>query len=70
MSVVIKTTIGDFKVDLFTKERPRTCMNFLKLCKLKYYNLQPFFKVCFPRCFLSDCDNIRIMMSEGDLLQN
>ncbi|XP_003739155.1 peptidyl-prolyl cis-trans isomerase-like 4, partial [Galendromus occidentalis] len=45
MSVVIETTMGDFTVDLFVEERPRTCMNFLKLCKLKYYNLQLFFKV-------------------------
>ncbi|NXO25754.1 PPIL4 protein, partial [Cisticola juncidis] len=24
--------------DLYTEERPRTCLNFLKLCKVKYYN--------------------------------
>ncbi|XP_022693287.1 peptidyl-prolyl cis-trans isomerase-like 4 [Varroa jacobsoni] len=46
MSVVVETTIGDFTVDLYVKERPRTCMNFLKLCKLKYYNMQLFYKVC------------------------
>lgn len=42
MSVVIETTIGDITVDLFIKERPKTCLNFLKLCKTKYYNLCPF----------------------------
>ncbi|XP_037080601.1 peptidyl-prolyl cis-trans isomerase sig-7-like [Pollicipes pollicipes] len=38
MSVVIETTVGDLTVDLFLRERPRACQNFLKLCKLKYYN--------------------------------
>jgi len=42
MSVVIETTIGDVTVDLYTKERPKSCLNFLKLCKLKRYNLNLF----------------------------
>uniref|UniRef100_A0A1Q3EZI8 Peptidyl-prolyl cis-trans isomerase n=1 Tax=Culex tarsalis TaxID=7177 RepID=A0A1Q3EZI8_CULTA len=42
MSVVIETTIGDITVDLFLKERPRAALNFLKLCKLKYYNFNLF----------------------------
>ncbi|XP_064484536.1 peptidyl-prolyl cis-trans isomerase sig-7-like [Ornithodoros turicata] len=45
MSVVIETTLGDITVDLYTDERPRTCQNFLKLCKLKYYNLCLFHKI-------------------------
>ncbi|XP_011300326.1 peptidyl-prolyl cis-trans isomerase-like 4 [Fopius arisanus] len=45
MSVVIETTIGDFTVDLFTEERPQTCRNFLKLCKIKYYNWNLFHTV-------------------------
>lgn len=40
--MVIETTIGDITVDLFLKERPRACQNFLKLCKLKYYNFNLF----------------------------
>lgn len=42
MSVVIETTIGDITVDLFLAERPRASLNFLKLCKLKYYNFNLF----------------------------
>lgn len=42
MSVVIETTLGDLTVDLFLTERPRACLNFLKLCKLKYYNYNLF----------------------------
>jgi len=42
MSVVIETTQGDITLDLFIKERPKTCLNFLKLCKLKAYNMNLF----------------------------
>lgn len=45
MSVVIETTIGDVTVDLFIKERPKACLNFIKLCKLKYYNFNLFHTV-------------------------
>lgn len=42
MSVVVETTLGDITIDLFIKERPRACLNFLKLCKMKYYNYNLF----------------------------
>ncbi|XP_060522675.1 peptidyl-prolyl cis-trans isomerase sig-7 [Cylas formicarius] len=42
MSVVIETTLGDLTVDLFLNERPRACLNFLKLCSIKYYNYNLF----------------------------
>jgi len=45
MSVVIETTIGDLTVDLYLKERPKTCLNFLKLCKNKAYNCSLFHTV-------------------------
>jgi peptidyl-prolyl cis-trans isomerase-like 4 len=45
MSVLIETTLGDLVVDLFIKERPNACKNFLKLCKMKYYNLCQFFTI-------------------------
>ncbi|CAG2055876.1 unnamed protein product [Timema podura] len=45
MAVVIETTLGDLTVDLFTEERPNTCMNFLKLCKIKYYNFCLFHSI-------------------------
>lgn len=38
MSVVIETTVGDITVDLYTKERQKCSFNFLKLCKIRYYN--------------------------------
>lgn len=45
MSVVIETTIGSLTVDLHCDLRPRTCLNFLKLCKMKYYNFCPFHRI-------------------------
>uniref|UniRef100_A0A915DVU2 Peptidyl-prolyl cis-trans isomerase n=1 Tax=Ditylenchus dipsaci TaxID=166011 RepID=A0A915DVU2_9BILA len=45
MSVLIETTLGTMVVDLFVKERPNTCKNFLKLCKIKYYNFNQFFTI-------------------------
>jgi len=38
MSVLLETTLGDLVIDLYTEARPRCCVNFLKLCKSKYYN--------------------------------
>ncbi|KAG8583023.1 hypothetical protein GDO81_008257 [Engystomops pustulosus] len=38
MAVLLETTVGDIVIDLYTEERPRACLNFLKLCKIKYYN--------------------------------
>ncbi|XP_040206528.1 peptidyl-prolyl cis-trans isomerase-like 4 [Rana temporaria] len=38
MAVLLETTLGDIVMDLYTEERPRACLNFLKLCKIKYYN--------------------------------
>ncbi|KAI3409215.1 Peptidyl-prolyl cis-trans isomerase (PPIase) [Psidium guajava] len=38
MSVLIITSLGDIVVDLHADRCPLTCKNFLKLCKIKYYN--------------------------------
>ncbi|XP_071439279.1 peptidyl-prolyl cis-trans isomerase-like 4 isoform X2 [Hetaerina americana] len=45
MAVVIETTMGCITVDLYINERPITCTNFLKLCKMKYYNFCLFHSV-------------------------
>jgi peptidyl-prolyl cis-trans isomerase-like 4 len=38
MSVLLETSQGDLVVDLFLEDCPKACENFLKLCKMKYYN--------------------------------
>ncbi|OII73663.1 cyclophilin-RNA interacting protein [Cryptosporidium ubiquitum] len=45
MSVLIETTLGDLVVDLNVNLSPKTCENFLKLCKLKFYNNCEFYKI-------------------------
>ena len=41
MSVLIETSLGDLTIDLLIDTAPRACENFLKLCKIKYYNFAP-----------------------------
>eukprot|EP00208_Stichococcus_sp_RCC1054_P000912 CAMPEP_0206138928 /NCGR_PEP_ID=MMETSP1473-20131121/3988_1 /ASSEMBLY_ACC=CAM_ASM_001109 /TAXON_ID=1461547 /ORGANISM="Stichococcus sp, Strain RCC1054" /LENGTH=338 /DNA_ID=CAMNT_0053532493 /DNA_START=621 /DNA_END=1634 /DNA_ORIENTATION=- len=38
MAVLLETSKGDLVVDLYTEECPVASKNFLKLCKIKYYN--------------------------------
>ncbi|KAI5856186.1 cyclophilin-like domain-containing protein [Durotheca rogersii] len=41
MSVLLETSAGDVVIDLLTDYAPKECENFLKLCKVKYYNFSP-----------------------------
>jgi peptidyl-prolyl cis-trans isomerase-like 4 len=43
MSVLFETSLGDLVIDLQVESCPKTCENFLKLCKVYYYNLNAFF---------------------------
>ena len=61
MAVLLETTLGDIVIDLYVKERPKCktdysiqsndvneylgCLNFLKLCKMKFYNLCQFYHI-------------------------
>ncbi|KAL6307159.1 cyclophilin-like domain-containing protein [Sparassis latifolia] len=45
MSVLFETSLGDIVIDLEVEACPKTCENFLKLCKVYYYNLNAFFNV-------------------------
>lgn len=45
MAVLIETSVGDIVVDLYTDDRPKCSLNFLKLCKVKYYNYSLFHTV-------------------------
>lgn len=38
MAVILETSLGDLVIDLHVKECPKAARNFLKLCKIKYYN--------------------------------
>lgn len=45
MSVLLETSAGDLVIDLLVDYAPKLCENFLKLCKLKYYNFAPVHSV-------------------------
>jgi peptidyl-prolyl cis-trans isomerase-like 4 len=45
MAVLLETSQGDMVIDLFTQDCPIACKNFLKLCRIKYYNNCLFFDV-------------------------
>lgn len=54
MSVLFETSLGDIVIDLETELCPKTCLNFLKLCKVYYYNLNAFFN---GECIHPPCTN-------------
>ncbi|GJC79825.1 peptidyl-prolyl cis-trans isomerase-like 4 [Colletotrichum liriopes] len=45
MSVLLETSSGDIVIDLLVDYAPKLCENFLKLCKVKYYNFSPVHSV-------------------------
>jgi peptidyl-prolyl cis-trans isomerase-like 4 len=45
MSVLIETSGGEIVIDLYCSECPLTTKNFLKLCKIKFYNNCLFYNV-------------------------
>ena len=64
MAVLLETSLGDIVVDLYTKERPRSCLNFLKLCKIKYYNFALFHYV--ERNFIAQTGDPTLTGEGGD----
>jgi peptidyl-prolyl cis-trans isomerase-like 4 len=48
MSVLLETSLGDIVIDLEVDLCPALCENFLKLCKVYYYNLNAFFNGKIP----------------------
>ncbi|TVY57505.1 Peptidyl-prolyl cis-trans isomerase-like 4 [Lachnellula cervina] len=45
MSVLLETSAGDIVIDLLVDYSPKLCENFLKLCKVKYYNFSPVYNI-------------------------
>lgn len=43
MSILFETSLGDIVIDLEVELCPKSSENFLKLCKVYYYNLNAFF---------------------------
>lgn len=36
--ILLKTSVGDIDIELWTRETPKTCKNFIQLCMEGYYN--------------------------------
>uniref|UniRef100_A0A1X7TA65 Peptidyl-prolyl cis-trans isomerase n=1 Tax=Amphimedon queenslandica TaxID=400682 RepID=A0A1X7TA65_AMPQE len=45
--VLLKTTLGDIDIELWSKETPLACRNFIQLCLEDYYNDTIFHRVVF-----------------------
>jgi peptidyl-prolyl cis-trans isomerase SDCCAG10 len=43
--VLLQTTVGDIEVELWSRECPKACRNFVQLCLENYYNKTPFHRV-------------------------
>lgn len=41
----MRTTVGDIDLELWTKEAPKACRNFIQLCMEGYYNGTIFHRV-------------------------
>ena len=69
MAVLLETSMGDIVIDLFTAQAPRTTLNFLKLCKAKFYHNARFFGVepgWLVRCGHFDRDTSVYGLLNGD----
>ena len=45
MAVLVETSKGNIVIDLHCDDAPKTCLNFVKLCKMRYYDHCKFFDV-------------------------
>lgn len=41
----MKTTVGDIDLELWTREAPKACRNFIQLCMEGYYNSTIFHRI-------------------------
>ena len=51
LQVLLVTTLGEFDIELWSKEAPLACRNFVQLCMEKYYNGTIFHRVVRSACF-------------------
>ena len=50
--VLLKTTLGDIDIELWSKEAPLACRNFIQLCLEEYYNDTIFHRVVFGKLLI------------------
>jgi len=55
----MKTSLGDIDIELWSKEAPKACRNFVQLCLESYYNETVFHRVIKgAHCFIYNPYNI------------
>src|SRR5882672_244084 len=69
MSLLLETSLGDIVIDLEVEACPKASENFLKLCKVYYYNLNAFFNGSFRPIFTSIVLNVCFTVSKDFLAQ-
>ena len=70
MSVLIDTSLGEIVIDLNYKECPKACFNFLKLCKIKYYNNSIFHEVQKDFIAIAGVPSVCNTTSNEDIIQS
>lgn len=63
VSCLIKTSLGDIKIELFTDKAPATVANFLKYADNQLYDESSFFRVCTPEN--EKGRNVKIQVIQG-----
>ena len=43
--VLLETSVGDIEIELWSRECPKACRNFVQLCMENYYNKTKFHRV-------------------------
>lgn len=43
--MILKTTLGDIEIELWSKETPKACRNFVQLCMEGYYDNTIFHRI-------------------------
>lgn len=67
MAVLLETSVGDFVIDLYADLAPNTCLNFIKLCKIKYYNNAQFYHI--NKDYIAKCGHVDQDASVFGILQ-
>ena len=65
MSVLLITSLGEIVIDLYVDDCPKACTNFIKLCKIKYYNNCLFYNV--QKDYLAQCSLKSALIQAGRL---
>ena len=67
--VLLETTVGDIEIELWSRECPKACRNFIQLCMENYYNKTKFHRVVKDFIVQGDSFLILILTRGKSLLE-